>query len=57
MSENKDYTRSANPTSQKAIDWSRENKIETCFDRAEKMKPCPIGDKGACCKVCHMGPC
>jgi carbon-monoxide dehydrogenase catalytic subunit len=21
------------------------------------MKPCPIGDKGACCKHCHMGPC
>jgi carbon-monoxide dehydrogenase catalytic subunit len=34
------------------LDW-----VETCFDRAEKLKPCPIGAKGACCKHCHMGPC
>jgi hypothetical protein len=26
------------------------------FSRAEKMKPCPMGD-GSCCKWCHMGPC
>ncbi|MHB8880991.1 MAG: anaerobic carbon-monoxide dehydrogenase catalytic subunit [Thermodesulfovibrionales bacterium] len=31
--------------------------IETCFDRADKMKPCPIGHEGACCKNCYMGPC
>ncbi|MBI5102079.1 MAG: anaerobic carbon-monoxide dehydrogenase catalytic subunit [Nitrospirae bacterium] len=31
--------------------------IETCFDRAGKMKPCPIGHEGACCKNCYMGPC
>lgn len=31
--------------------------IETCFDRAEKLKPCPTGARGACCKHCHMGPC
>lgn len=31
--------------------------IETCFDRAAKLKPCPTGAKGACCKHCHMGPC
>ncbi|MDH4232846.1 MAG: anaerobic carbon-monoxide dehydrogenase catalytic subunit [Nitrospirota bacterium] len=39
------------------IEWGEARKIETCFDRAEKMKPCPIGAVGACCKVCHMGPC
>ncbi len=48
---------SANPSSEKIVLWSEEQKIETCFDRAEKMKPCPIGEEGACCKVCHMGPC
>lgn len=53
----KERTRSANEISQKAVEWTREHNIETCFDRAEKMKPCPIGDKGACCKHCHMGPC
>jgi len=31
--------------------------IATVFDRAEEMKPCPIGHKGACCKLCAMGPC
>jgi carbon-monoxide dehydrogenase catalytic subunit len=31
--------------------------ISTAFSRAEKMKPCPIGHKGACCKNCSMGPC
>ncbi len=31
--------------------------ISTAFDRAEQMKPCPIGSKGACCKNCAMGPC
>ncbi len=31
--------------------------IETSFDRAEKVKPCPIGSDGACCKICAMGPC
>ncbi|MBM4283692.1 MAG: anaerobic carbon-monoxide dehydrogenase catalytic subunit [Deltaproteobacteria bacterium] len=31
--------------------------IETIFDRAEKMKPCPIGIEGACCRICAQGPC
>ena len=31
--------------------------IETIFDRAEKMKPCPIGADGACCRICSQGPC
>lgn len=31
--------------------------ISTAFQRAEQMKPCPIGVKGACCKNCAMGPC
>jgi len=59
MSEDKkkERTRHADAASQQAVEWTRVHKIETCFDRAEKMKPCPIGDKGACCKNCHMGPC
>ncbi|MGQ9921060.1 MAG: anaerobic carbon-monoxide dehydrogenase catalytic subunit [Desulfobacca sp.] len=31
--------------------------IETIWDRAEKMKPCPIGAEGACCRICSQGPC
>jgi carbon-monoxide dehydrogenase catalytic subunit len=30
---------------------------ETAFERAERVKPCPIGEDGACCKICSMGPC
>jgi len=30
---------------------------QTIFDRAETMKPCPIGAEGSCCKNCAMGPC
>lgn len=31
--------------------------VDTAFQRAEKVKPCPIGAAGACCKNCYMGPC
>jgi len=48
---------SANPAAEKLVLLAEEQKIDTCFDRAAKMKPCPIGETGACCKVCHMGPC
>ncbi len=49
--------KSADKAAGQIIEWSESQKIETCFDRAQKMKPCPIGAQGACCKVCHMGPC
>lgn len=31
--------------------------VNTIFDRADTMKPCPIGAVGSCCKNCGMGPC
>ncbi len=31
--------------------------VETIFDRADKIKPCPIGAEGSCCRNCAMGPC
>ena len=31
--------------------------VNTAFDRADAMKPCPIGSVGSCCKNCAMGPC
>lgn len=49
--------KSANEASEKIIEWGESHDIETCFERAQKLKPCPIGEKGACCKICHMGPC
>lgn len=51
------HLKSADEAAEKIIEWGESRKIETCFERAEKMKPCPIGETGACCKVCHMGPC
>jgi carbon-monoxide dehydrogenase catalytic subunit len=42
---------------QKMIDRAREKEVSTVFDRAESMKPCPIGAEGSCCKNCAMGPC
>ena len=31
--------------------------IGTGLSRASEMKPCPIGEVGACCRICSMGPC
>ena len=42
---------------QQMIDLSRKKGISTVFDRAQTMKPCPIGADGSCCKNCAMGPC
>jgi carbon-monoxide dehydrogenase catalytic subunit len=39
------------------IEKAAEDGARTVFDRAEKMKPCPIGSEGSCCKICSMGPC
>jgi carbon-monoxide dehydrogenase catalytic subunit len=52
-----EHIKSANEAAEKVIEWGESKGIETCFERAEKLKPCPIGASGACCKVCHMGPC
>jgi len=48
---------SANTSAEKIVEWAEAHEMETCFDRAAKLKPCPIGETGACCRVCHMGPC
>ncbi|MCD6519574.1 MAG: anaerobic carbon-monoxide dehydrogenase catalytic subunit [Anaerolineae bacterium] len=34
-----------------------DGEVETAFDRAEQVKPCPIGADGICCRICFMGPC
>ncbi|MDA8214213.1 MAG: anaerobic carbon-monoxide dehydrogenase catalytic subunit [Nitrospiraceae bacterium] len=53
----KHIMKSADEAAEKIIEWGEAHKLETCFERAEKLKQCPIGETGACCKVCHMGPC
>jgi len=39
------------------IEKAAKDGVNTVFDRAEAMKPCPIGAVGSCCKNCSMGPC
>jgi len=39
------------------IQWGKSYWMETCFDRVQMLKPCPLGATGACCSVCHLGPC
>ncbi|MGE5894111.1 MAG: carbon monoxide dehydrogenase, partial [bacterium] len=53
----KKQPKSANEAAVEIIQWGEKEGITTCFERAEAMKPCPIGAEGACCKHCHMGPC
>ena len=55
MSKTEKKIRTAQPAAEYIIESMTE--CETCFDRADKMKPCPIGHEGACCKHCYMGPC
>ncbi len=39
------------------IEKAASDGVNTAFDRADTMKPCPIGAVGSCCKNCGMGPC
>ena len=47
----------ADPAVEQMLEIAHEKGIETAFDRAEYIKPCPIGSDGVCCKICAMGPC
>jgi carbon-monoxide dehydrogenase catalytic subunit len=49
--------KSAGSSAEEIIEWGESQSLQTCFDRAAKLKPCPIGESGACCRICHMGPC
>ncbi len=49
--------KSADRNSDAIIEWSEAHRIDTCFERAQKLKPCPVGTGGACCRICHIGPC
>jgi len=49
--------KSADAGSLELIEKAAKDGVNTAFDRAEAMKPCPIGAVGSCCKNCGMGPC
>jgi len=48
---------SIDPATQEMLKKAQADGIETIFDRAVAMKPCPIGAEGACCRICSQGPC
>ena len=48
---------SIDPATNEMIAKARADGANIAFDRAEKMKPCPIGQEGSCCRKCSMGPC
>ena len=49
--------KSIDPAALEMLAYADECGIETAFSRADTMKPCPIGETGACCRICSMGPC
>ena len=49
--------KSIDPASNLMIEKACSAEINLAFDRAESMKPCPIGSVGSCCSNCGMGPC
>ena len=49
--------KSVDPAALEMLQVADDAGIDTAFSRAEKMKPCPIGESGACCRICSMGPC
>jgi carbon-monoxide dehydrogenase catalytic subunit len=49
--------KSIDPATIKMLKKAQADGCETIFDRADTMKPCPIGAEGSCCKNCGMGPC
>ncbi len=49
--------KSIDPASNMLIGKACDAGISLAFDRAEAMKPCPIGSVGSCCSNCGMGPC
>jgi len=48
---------SIDPATVEMIAKARTDGASTVFERADKMKPCPIGQEGSCCRQCSMGPC
>jgi carbon-monoxide dehydrogenase catalytic subunit len=54
---NEEKAKSIDSASLKMLDKAAADGVSTAFDRAEALKPCPIGSVGSCCKNCSMGPC
>ncbi|MFH1775632.1 MAG: anaerobic carbon-monoxide dehydrogenase catalytic subunit [Chloroflexota bacterium] len=57
MAESEAGSRSVDKATIELIEKACSDEVSLSFDRADKMKPCPIGVVGSCCKNCGMGPC
>ncbi len=57
MAEEEKISKSIDKASLELIEKAAKDGVNTAFDRADTMKPCPIGAVGSCCKNCGMGPC
>jgi len=57
MAEVEKSKKSIDTASLELIDKACADEVSLAFDRAEQMKPCPIGVVGSCCSNCGMGPC
>ena len=55
MAENE--IKSIDQATMEMIEKAASDGCNIAFDRAEALKPCPIGSVGSCCKNCGMGPC
>ncbi len=49
--------KSIDPAALEMLREAEDRGIDTAFTRADRLQPCPIGDSGACCRICSMGPC
>ncbi|MCI0476302.1 MAG: hypothetical protein L0Y55_08645, partial [Anaerolineales bacterium] len=55
--DNAPKVRTIDPAAIQVLERADKLGYSTAFSRAAKMQPCPIGESGACCSVCDMGPC
>ena len=53
----KEKAKSIDQATIEMIEKAASDGARVVFDRAETMKPCPIGSEGSCCSMCSMGPC
>jgi carbon-monoxide dehydrogenase catalytic subunit len=53
----KEFVKSIDKANLEMIEKAAKDGCNIVFDRAEAMKPCPIGQEGSCCNHCAMGPC
>ncbi|MBI3913871.1 MAG: anaerobic carbon-monoxide dehydrogenase catalytic subunit, partial [Chloroflexi bacterium] len=49
--------RTIDPAAEQMLKHADAMGYTSAFSRVQKMAPCPIGESGACCAICDMGPC